>query len=614
MPTSAPRTASQATQRHAQPVYWDPASIDLSVAPRSVNSIPSKPNESTWKSNYAAFASAIGRGFEMAESEDALRSVLDEIRVLGVAGSYKAIARAAGMSPAHLSGVMNGHKPLTKQTVQRLAEAFPAFAPRLRALVEVAAVQDDPLQPLRQRIARGRSAEVRGPLSQLSQDPATPTAVRVEALALLGELEFEAGDVDSGERHLLHAVRLALNAGDEPKAVAHLDLLALQLGQHEAYDRACEILLEFLAADLNSSVLWRRLGIVRWYDGSLVEAYSDLSMALTLGHTRKSILHNRGQLLAELGRSQEAIDELTEAIDNADHVVHAVYARSGRAFAYACRRQPGDFELAIREFALAEQLTPDNAWLHFFRARCYDKRGNVQRATAGYETALGLRGPPLTRSKREFAETKTRRPERKRMSERPTFVTGFDLYGGLKSNPSTDLVNWLADEYRGRLQTEVLSTRYRLASARIRYIIESLRPRALVMLGHSITTHGLRIEAIARNSDRSTAPDNDGVRGEPTIRTGAPPTYTATIDVKALLRELRAVGIPSTVSQDAGGFVCNHAFFVALDALAQQASNTPCVLIHVPQPNGEIGDRCLRTGARLVVEHVGRCPRKPALN
>jgi hypothetical protein len=42
-------------------------------------------------------------------------------------------------------------------------------------------------------------------------------------------------------------------------------------------------------------------------------------------------------------------------------------ARAARAFSYG---QLGDFDLAMSEFAAAEEVVGDNAWLHYFRAIC----------------------------------------------------------------------------------------------------------------------------------------------------------------------------------------------------------------------------------------------------
>ena len=39
------------------------------------------------------------------------------------------------------------------------------------------------------------------------------------------------------------------------------------------------------------------------------------------------------------------------------------------------------------------------------------------------------------------------------------------------------------------------------------------------------------------------------------------PRYFTTLPIKAIVAELRAAGIPASVSQTAGTFVCNHLFF-----------------------------------------------------
>ena len=60
--------------------------------------------------------------------------------------------------------------------------------------------------------------------------------------------------------------------------------------------------------------LWRRYGCVKWYAGELLDAYAALTLALDLGYPASRVFHARGQVLAELGRYDDAIEELTEAL------------------------------------------------------------------------------------------------------------------------------------------------------------------------------------------------------------------------------------------------------------------------------------------------------------
>jgi hypothetical protein len=80
------------------------------------------------------------------------------------------------------------------------------------------------------------------------------------------------------------------------------------------------------------------------------------------------------------------------------------YARSARALGLG---GIGRFPEAIKELAAAEQVTPDNAWLHFNRARVLDWQGDPA-ACASYVRSLVLQSPPLNRPKRQMAQLRLR--------------------------------------------------------------------------------------------------------------------------------------------------------------------------------------------------------------
>ncbi len=74
------------------------------------------------------------------------------------------------------------------------------------------------------------------------------------------------------------------------------------------------------------------------------------------------MLHARRQVLAELGRYGEAIEELTEALTFSRSDFSNAQLRSAHAFSVGTT---GDLDAALGEFAAAELIIPDSAWLHF---------------------------------------------------------------------------------------------------------------------------------------------------------------------------------------------------------------------------------------------------------
>jgi pyroglutamyl-peptidase len=113
--------------------------------------------------------------------------------------------------------------------------------------------------------------------------------------------------------------------------------------------------------------------------------------------------------------------------------------------------------------------------------------------------------------------------------------------------------------------------------------IETLRPEAILMTGQAARRGLISVERFARNLDDAAAPDNLGVlRTAATILEGAPERLKAGAPVEAIAGAIRGTGIPARVSINAGGFVCNHLYFGALQYLRDTRKATPAVFVHLP--------------------------------
>ena len=72
----------------------------------------------------------------------------------------------------------------------------------------------------------------------------------------------------------------------------------------------------------------------------------------------------------------------------------------------------------------------------------------------------------------------------------------------------------------------------------------------------------LSLERVAINLDDARIPDNAGQHPiDRPIVPGGPAAYFATLPIKAAVAALREAGLPASVSNTAGTFVCNHVFY-----------------------------------------------------
>jgi tetratricopeptide (TPR) repeat protein len=155
-----------------------------------------------------------------------------------------------------------------------------------------------------------------------------------------------------------------------------------------------------------------------WYAENWIPAVSDYSSMLEVNPENIAAIANRGQVLAEVGNFQAALDDLNKALqliqslaNPAGRDIQALnqeaFIRRGRADAMAGL---GDTASAMAELEKSLQSCPENAWAWYSRAGVYEKMGDRERATTDYQTSLLKIGPKLTPARRERARAWLQNP------------------------------------------------------------------------------------------------------------------------------------------------------------------------------------------------------------
>lgn len=163
-------------------------------------------------------------------------------------------------------------------------------------------------------------------------------------------------------------------------------------------------------------------------------------------------------------------------------------------------------------------------------------------------------------------------------------ITGFEPFGGEAVNPSWEVVRQLdgvtlAGERVVALQLPCV---FGEALAVLSAALEAQQPRLIIAVGQAGGRVDITVERVAINVDDARIPDNKGQQpiDEPIVA-GGPAAYFSSLPVKAIVAALREQGIPASVSQTAGTFVCNHVMYGLLDAL-QDKAGTKGGFIHIP--------------------------------
>ncbi|MCB1219902.1 MAG: pyroglutamyl-peptidase I [Planctomycetales bacterium] len=170
-------------------------------------------------------------------------------------------------------------------------------------------------------------------------------------------------------------------------------------------------------------------------------------------------------------------------------------------------------------------------------------------------------------------------------------VTGFEPFGKLVDNPSQRLLGQLsaADFAEGaELHSVRLPTSYRGSETLIRELLDEIRPDLCVCLGVAQNRRAVCLERIAVNMDDCSLADNDGelAKGREIVP-GAALAIQSVLDLAGVVEQDGAdegagQGLPLSISNHAGNFVCNHVYYAALQHIAEHGLPTKCVFIHVP--------------------------------
>jgi len=177
------------------------------------------------------------------------------------------------------------------------------------------------------------------------------------------------------------------------------------------------------------------------------------------------------------------------------------------------------------------------------------------------------------------------------MTTDPTvLLIGFEPFDGERVNPSRELTLALDGEIVNahRVVGVVLPVTFGATVATLDSLIEAHRPALVLGTGQAGGRSALSIERVALNLIDARIPDAEGLQpiDEPIVA-GAPAAYVSTLPVKAMLARLRALGVPATLSQSAGAYVCNQVFFALAHLAATRHAGVRAGFIHVPWLPGQ---------------------------
>ena len=163
-------------------------------------------------------------------------------------------------------------------------------------------------------------------------------------------------------------------------------------------------------------------------------------------------------------------------------------------------------------------------------------------------------------------------------------VTGFDPFGGEKINPALEAVKSLPSEIHGaEVHWVSIPTVFYQSAEVLEAEIVRYQPDVVLCIGQAGGRASLTPERVAINQDDARIPDNQGNQpiDEP-IRMDGEVAYFSTLPIKAMVQAIKEEGLPATVSNTAGTFVCNHLMYQALYLADKKFPHMRAGFMHIP--------------------------------
>jgi pyroglutamyl-peptidase len=177
-------------------------------------------------------------------------------------------------------------------------------------------------------------------------------------------------------------------------------------------------------------------------------------------------------------------------------------------------------------------------------------------------------------------------------------ITGFGPFPGAPFNPSMALAKNLARRRRPALSeieriAHVFPTSYAAVERELPDLIARYRPDLVLLFGLAQRTPHLRIEARARNRRSVLFGDVDGTHPSFAIRARDPAALMARAPQQPLRIAARTARVPVGLSSDAGKYLCNFAYWRALELARNDRGLVQ--FVHVPIVS-RAGTRIRRSG------------------
>lgn len=169
-------------------------------------------------------------------------------------------------------------------------------------------------------------------------------------------------------------------------------------------------------------------------------------------------------------------------------------------------------------------------------------------------------------------------------------LTGFDPFEGNTINPALEVVKGVREKI-GEIEIKKLEipTVFGKSMERILKAAEEFRPDAILCIGQAGGRYEMSLERVAINLNDARIKDNEGNQPiDEMIYPDGENAYFSNLPIKAMMQEMREEGIPTSISNTAGTFVCNYVMYGVLYHIAKHSIAKKGGFIHIPYMPSQI--------------------------
>lgn len=172
-------------------------------------------------------------------------------------------------------------------------------------------------------------------------------------------------------------------------------------------------------------------------------------------------------------------------------------------------------------------------------------------------------------------------------------ITAFEPFQQETINATMAALSLLPDSVCGHtLIKRTIPVVFGKAVDAVTALVDDLQPDAVICLGQASGRVDVTPERVAINVMDARIPDNAGEQpADAPIRKDGPAAYFSTLPVKAMVQAMKEAGVPASLSNTAGTFVCNDLMYGLLDHLARTGRNIPAGFIHIPATPAQAAER-----------------------